>query len=52
VGVPHYRIEYDLMAYVEMRNLRWEAKYPSNKNGKVIGEAQISIAAAFKPGTG
>ncbi|KAJ5054792.1 uncharacterized protein L3040_001056 [Drepanopeziza brunnea f. sp. 'multigermtubi'] len=50
-GVAHYKVEYDLVAVVEGRNLRYEARYPSN-SGKVRGTGQVSIAAAFQPGTG
>jgi hypothetical protein len=51
-GVPHWRVEYDLVAVVEGRNLRYEARWPANKSGKAQKIGQVSIAAAFKPGTG
>lgn len=51
-GVVHYRVEYDLVAVVEGRNLRYEARYPANSSGTVHQVGQISIAAAFRPGTG
>jgi hypothetical protein len=49
-GKKHYRVEYELVAFVEGRNLRYEARYPAG--GKTQGAAQISIAAGFEPGTG
>jgi len=51
-GKVHYKVEYDLVAIVEGRNLRYEARYPANHLGQVQKTGQISIAAAFKPGTG
>ena len=51
-GKVHYKVEYDLVAIVEGRNLRYEARYPANHFGKVQRTGQICIAAAFKPGTG
>jgi hypothetical protein len=51
-GEAHLRVEYDLFAIVEGRNMRYEARYPSGEQGKVREAGQISIAAAFKPGTG
>ncbi|PVH73664.1 hypothetical protein DL98DRAFT_430923 [Cadophora sp. DSE1049] len=55
-GVPqgkvHYKVEYDLYAVIEGRNLRYEALYPANETGRVQKTGQISIAAAFRPGTG
>ncbi len=48
-----YVVEYDLVAIVEGRNLRYEARYPAaGGTGKVQKASQISIASAFKPGTG
>ncbi|CZR65046.1 uncharacterized protein PAC_14946 [Phialocephala subalpina] len=51
---PHYEIIYDLVVTVEARNLRYEARYPAGQDGQTLkyGTGQISIAAAFKPGTG
>jgi hypothetical protein len=48
-GVPHYRIEFELVMIINGRNLRFEARWP--KGGEVRGSTQICIAAAFKPGT-
>jgi len=48
-GVPYFKVEYELAAIVEGRNLRYEARYPAG--GKVQKSQQISIAAAFRPGT-
>ncbi|QSZ36109.1 hypothetical protein DSL72_007234 [Monilinia vaccinii-corymbosi] len=50
-GVEHYRVEYDLVAIVEGRALRYEARYPAGGGGEVLGKGQFSIAAAFKEGT-
>ncbi|KAE9373611.1 hypothetical protein N431DRAFT_231547 [Stipitochalara longipes BDJ] len=64
-GKPHYRVEYDLVAFVEGRNLRYEARWPAldhyekgNKRKRgdeagyvVLETAQVSIASAFQPGT-
>jgi hypothetical protein len=51
-GKKHYKVEYDLVPIVEGRNLRYEARYPANQFGKARNTGQISIAAAFDPGTG
>lgn len=45
----HYKIEYELVMIVNDRNMRWEARYPAG--GQVQGTGQVSIAAAFVPGT-
>lgn len=50
-GAPHWKVEYDLVAIVEGRNLTYEARWPAGGNGKVQKSSQVSIAAAFKPGT-
>jgi len=50
-GRPHYKVEYELVAIVEGRNLRYEARYPPGGNGRVQKAKQVSIAAAFRPGT-
>ncbi|TGO62414.1 hypothetical protein BOTNAR_0114g00130 [Botryotinia narcissicola] len=50
-GKEHYRVEYELVAKVEGRALRYEARYPAGKGGKVQKKGQFSIAAAFKGGT-
>jgi len=50
-----YKVEYDLFAIVEGRNLRYEARYtdPADpKAGPQVQKArQVSIASAFQPGT-
>lgn len=51
-GKAHYEITYDLVVTVEGRNLRYEARYPAGSRGKVLKTGQISIASAFRPGTG
>jgi hypothetical protein len=51
-GVVHYEVTFDLVAIIECRNLRYEARYPANNSGKVQKTDQVCIAAAFKPGTG
>ncbi|KAF7893695.1 uncharacterized protein EAF02_001233 [Botrytis sinoallii] len=45
----HYKVGYELVMIVNDRNMRWEARYPAG--GKVQGTGQVSIAAAFVPGT-
>ncbi|TGO36697.1 hypothetical protein BHYA_0117g00210 [Botrytis hyacinthi] len=50
-GKKHYRVEYELVAKVEGRALRYEARYPAGKDGKVQNKGQFSIAAAFREGT-
>jgi hypothetical protein len=46
-----YKVEYELVAIVEGRNLRYEARYPIGANARRRGPTgQTSIAAAFKPG--
>jgi len=45
----HYMAEYELVMIFNDRNMRWEARYLSS--GEVQGRGQISIAAAFIPGT-
>lgn len=65
VGKPHYRVEYDLVVIVENRNLRYEARWPSKQavyscdqvvplpdTPEVKQRGQLSLAAAFQPGTG
>lgn len=51
-GMTHYMVTFDLVAIIECRNLRYEARYPANNSGKVQKTDQVCIAAAFKPGTG
>jgi hypothetical protein len=48
-GIRYYKVEYELVAIVEGRNLRYEARYPAG--GKMQESRQVSIAAAFRPGT-
>ena len=52
-AVPHYKVDYDLIAMVEGRDLRYEARYPAGGGpaAKVQRCRQVSIAAAFRPGT-
>jgi hypothetical protein len=49
VGQRHYRIEYELVMIINGRNLTYEARWP--EGGETHGKGQISIAAAFRPGT-
>jgi hypothetical protein len=51
-GMAHYEVTFDLVAIIECRNLRYEARYPANNSGKVQKTKQVCIAAALKPGTG
>jgi len=48
-GKPHYKVEFDLFPIAEDRNLKYEAR--DIDTGEVLGRGQVSIAAAFKPGT-
>ncbi|TVY81960.1 hypothetical protein LSUE1_G007261 [Lachnellula suecica] len=48
-GKPHYKVEFDLYPIAEDGNLRYEARHPDT--GKVLKTGQVSIAAAFRPGT-
>jgi hypothetical protein len=48
-GKRHYRVEFELVMIIDGRNLRYEARYPAG--GIVQDRGQISIAAAFEPGT-
>jgi len=48
-GKPHYRVEFNLFPIAEDRNLRYEAR--DIETGEVLKQGQISIAAAFAPGT-
>jgi hypothetical protein len=50
-GREHYRVDYELVAIVEGRALRYEARWPAGEDGQVQGSGQLSIAAAFKEGT-
>jgi hypothetical protein len=49
IGKPHYKVEFDLFPIAEDRNLRYEARDP--ETGDVLAMGQVSIAAAFLPGT-
>ncbi|KAH7377577.1 hypothetical protein BKA64DRAFT_767373, partial [Cadophora sp. MPI-SDFR-AT-0126] len=51
-GKPHYEVTYDLVPIVEGRDLKYVARFPAGEGGAVMKEAQICIAAAFKPGIG
>jgi hypothetical protein len=64
-GKPHYRVEYDIVVIVENRNLRYESRWPSKQavyagdqvlalpeTPEVRQRGQLSLAAAFHPGTG
>jgi hypothetical protein len=48
-GKPHYKVEFELVMIIDGRNLRYEARFPAG--GQVQDRGQISIAAAFEPGT-
>jgi len=49
-GKKIYRVEYQLVAMVQGRNLRYEARY-EGLEGMERQAKQVSIAAAFRPGT-
>jgi hypothetical protein len=63
---PYYKVEYDIVVTVEGRNLRYEARWAPKDNdqgskkrkrsgqhrSEVVQTAQVSIASAFRPGTG
>jgi hypothetical protein len=51
-GMVHYQVTFDLVAIIEGRNLRYQARYPANSLGKVQKTGQICLAASLKPGTG
>ncbi len=48
-GKRHYKVQFELVMIINGRNLRYEARYPAG--GQVQESGQISIAAAFHPGT-
>ncbi|EDN99546.1 hypothetical protein SS1G_02400 [Sclerotinia sclerotiorum 1980 UF-70] len=50
-GMKHYRVDYELVAIVEGRALRYEARSLAGEGGKVWGNGRFSIAAAFREGT-
>ena len=53
----HYSVTFELVMIVDGRNLRYEARWPPRDfveaaNGQTVkATGQVSIAAAFKPGT-
>lgn len=47
----HYKVEFELCLIIEGRNLRFEARWPPGEGSRKMAEGQVSIAAAFKPGT-
>jgi hypothetical protein len=47
----HYKVEIQLVIIIEGRNLRFEARWPVGEDGQKMAEGQVSIAAAFRPGT-
>ncbi|CZR60755.1 related to hsp70 protein [Phialocephala subalpina] len=48
-GKPYYKIEFQLCMIIDGRHLKYEARWPAG--GAVQQSGQISIAAAFEPGT-
>jgi hypothetical protein len=55
---PYWEVEFELVMIIDGRNLRYEAHWPPSddpaartQKHHVCAEGQISIAAAFKPGT-
>lgn len=55
---PYWAVEFDLVMVVEGRSLHYEARWPpsgdemrASQPQKVHAHGQVSIAAAFKPGT-
>jgi hypothetical protein len=48
-GKPHLKVEFNLFPIAEDRNLTYEAR--DIETGEVLKQGQISIAAAFSPGT-
>lgn len=51
IGQPHYKFKFDLVIKIDGRNLTFEARWPAGKPTEVKVEDQISMAAAFQPGT-
>ncbi|CZR66777.1 related to hsp70 protein [Phialocephala subalpina] len=47
----HYKVEFQLNLIIEGRNLKFEAVWPIGEEGQPRAEGQVSIAAAFRPGT-
>ena len=50
-GKKFWKVEFEIVAYINGRNLKYEVRYPIGGN-KALKTAQVSIAAAFQPGTG
>ena len=48
-GRSYYKIWFELVIEVDGRNLKYSARYPVGGNAQ--GGGQISLAAAFRPGT-
>jgi hypothetical protein len=53
-GREHYNVEFDIVIEVDGLNLYYGARWPAGSNGQVLegSQGQLSIAAAFDPGTG
>lgn len=51
-GKPHHEVTYALVPVVEGRDLKYLVGYPADQSGEIIKTAQVSITAAFEPGTG
>ncbi|KUJ10085.1 uncharacterized protein LY89DRAFT_597110 [Mollisia scopiformis] len=51
VREEHYSITYELVPYLDGRDLKYEAWYPSVKYGQRLKQKQICIASALHPGT-
>ncbi|TAQ88600.1 hypothetical protein B7494_g3060 [Chlorociboria aeruginascens] len=50
-GKPRWVVIYDLVVEVHGKNLKYFARYPPGPEGTIRKSAQLSIAAAFRPGT-
>jgi hypothetical protein len=54
---PHWAVNFELVMIIEGRNLRYQARWPMEKDRlagqrpAIQAQGQICIAAAFKPGT-
>jgi hypothetical protein len=48
-GKSHYLVEYELVMIIDGRNLTYQARWPMG--GEITASKEISIAAAFIPGT-
>jgi len=51
MGRTHYKVAFEIYAYVDGMSLKYAARYPQGEGGEVRATGQINIAAAFKPGT-